>query len=447
MASRALSGLAEPDVRAMLASGPGPRLALQVFSWFQLCPVGGPWFSYFGLVSVASALRLLTPRPSSRPSVQSRTQLVVQPSSSPSGGFSCRLRGEGLWAKGRCCWQTCRGHFRRSGGFRLSAGQVVGFEVEGVSGRPVAAFRLRCFRRLACGVDRTTRFGVPGARGRGGRTRWSQPVRRAGGQGDCSSGSRRVCRGPELSRLRALVGPPPGRLGRAEAASQPTRAAEDALADEAAGVGQLEDDLNELITTATDPLHRVLASQTLLLQRLPEAGRHDHGSSPRRLGQRVRQFRGRRAGPFGLGGLHQAAGQSRGGRSGYPTECLYRAGFASGGRASGFDAGLAGETGGAFGVQDPGLLRDFPQLWVAGGQDLQQHPLGGLLREGSYGDRADDFGRWPARCWLAPHGVPGAPLEQLREAAAVDHHEAVFQPCSAVVGGRQSGVSQGPRLP
>ena len=139
MASRALSGLAEPDVRAMLASGPGPRLALQVFSWFQLCPVGGPWFSYFGLVSVASALRLLTPRPSSRPSVQSRTQLVVQPSSSPSGGFSCRLRGEGLWAKGRCCWQTCRGHFRRSGGFRLSAGQVVGFEVEGVSGRPVAA--------------------------------------------------------------------------------------------------------------------------------------------------------------------------------------------------------------------------------------------------------------------------------------------------------------------
>ena len=72
-----------------------------------------------------------------------------------------------------------------------------------------------------------------------------------------------------LGAAGALTGPAPPRLGRAEAVPQPGReASSDALAQLAAGAGLEEDELEDLTQHAADPMQRLLATQTLLLQRL-----------------------------------------------------------------------------------------------------------------------------------------------------------------------------------
>ncbi|OLP77429.1 hypothetical protein AK812_SmicGene42516 [Symbiodinium microadriaticum] len=75
--------------------------------------------------------------------------------------------------------------------------------------------------------------------------------------------------GAELQTLREAAGVPPARLGRAELVPREEREeAADLLAEDVAGVKTLDEELAAMMQSSADPLQKLLAAQTLLLQKL-----------------------------------------------------------------------------------------------------------------------------------------------------------------------------------
>ena len=73
----------------------------------------------------------------------------------------------------------------------------------------------------------------------------------------------------EWATLRQLAGPAAGRLGKPETAPLPVRTTgADALADEAAGAGDLDAELEQIAAQSSDPLHLLLANQACMMQQL-----------------------------------------------------------------------------------------------------------------------------------------------------------------------------------
>ena len=198
--------------------------------------------------------------------------------------------------------------FRRPGGVRLSRGVVAGFAVDGTAGRPVAASALAALDAWVSAADDddpvqeyvTAEEDDPGAEA--GSTAVAEEIRflreRVAGLEqllDLQAASRprvpepgeqpaRPMRARDLfsqepgglssaewERLRNLVGPAPSRLGRIETGTGTAAAGRpgaDELAAAGAGAENLDENLEELMASSSDPLQKILAVQTSLLKSL-----------------------------------------------------------------------------------------------------------------------------------------------------------------------------------
>ena len=349
MASRALRGLSEPDVRGLLGQGAAPRVSLPSFLLISETP---DWRALVCLLrvrqggfcivaplvdSVVEAFGFIEEAAEGAAVVLTERQMLLE---------TTRRR---LLANLLCSWPTCRGAaWSTSAGPAASGCRRAGRRVSGHRWSTGCCFGLRCSGHLALrGRGRRPhaglcdRDGVARSRCRGRGPRRPQHV--GTGSGAAGVGA---SMDQDVAALRA-------RIAELEASQPLHRSASTRpflVADDAAGLGQLEDRAHRPSDFSCGPIAPPpgLANPYASATSASTGGFH-HSCSSGRLGQRSRQLRRRSAGTYGAGGLHQATGQPRGDCIGHPPECLHGAGDSS--------RTLEGAP--------PGLMRDFLEKRVA----------------------------------------------------------------------------------